>query len=506
MRSNEPPQLPSDATRSLRWSVYSILIAVSVGQMTGDILAVNSLDKVGLEKSLVDREVSSRKKESAAAGEPIDEAKLAADALAKVRQQRPFLSANDRSRWCTVRALVELGTYEIDDIQNQPGWDTIDMVKHTVWDGEPHLYSSKPPLLATIMAGPYWVIHRLSGTTVTLGTHPYEIGRLMLILFNLLPMIAYFVILARLAERFGATDWGRITMLATATFGTFLSLFAVSINNHLHGAACAAVVLAAAAAIWYDGRRSLWLFALAGFFGALLVACELPALALLVAITLPLAWKAPKPMLIAYLPAAAVVFAASLATNYWSHGTFKPAYAFRSDTDPAQNWYKFEYERDGKVRPSYWSNPQGIDAGEKSPAAYAFHSLIGHHGVFSLTPMWLFSLAGLAMMLARRETRDLALVIASVSLACLAFYLFPLKDIDRNYGGMTSGFRWTFWMAPLWLVALLPAADGTARSKWGRGLLLVLLALSCLSAAYPWQPWKHPWIADFMIHLDWLKF
>ena len=502
--TNDLSTTPADATRSLRWSIYSILIAVSVGQMLGDILAINSLDKVGLEKSLVDRDVAKAKKELAAKGEPVDEHKLAAEALAKVRQQRPFLSANDRSRWCTVRSLVELGTYEIDAIQSQPGWDTIDMVKHPGWDGQPHLYSSKPPLLATIMAGPYWVIHKTTG--VTLGTHPYEIGRAMLILFNVLPMIVYFIILAKLAERWGTTDWGRIIMMAAAAFGTFLTLFAVSINNHLHAAVCAAIVLLAATSIWYDGQRRLRLFAAAGFFGALLVACELPALSLFVAITLPLLWKAPKQTLIAYLPAAAVIFAALLGTNYLSHGTIKPAYSFRSETDPKQNWYKFEFERDGKVRQSYWSNPQGIDAGEKSPGAYAFHALIGHHGVFSLTPIWLLSLVGLAMMLIRRETRDLALVIASVSLACMAFYLFPLKDIDRNYGGMTSGFRWTFWMAPLWLIALLPAADSTDRSKWTRGLVLVLLAFSCLSVAYPWQPWKHPWIADFLIHLGWLKF
>ena len=88
------------------------------------------------------------------------------------------MSANDRSRWCTVRSLVEHGTYAIDEITAEPGWDTIDMVKH---DG--HLYSSKPTLLATLMAGEYWVIHRLTGAT--LGTHPYEIGRFMLVTINL---------------------------------------------------------------------------------------------------------------------------------------------------------------------------------------------------------------------------------------------------------------------------------------------------------------------------------
>ena len=43
---------------------------------------------------------------------------------------------------------------------------------------------------------------------------------------------------------------------------------------------------------------------------------------------------------------------------------------------------------------------------------------------------------------------------------------------------MTSGFRWMFWFAPLWLVALLPAADRLAYSRVGRGFALVLLAAS----------------------------
>ena len=69
------------------------------------------------------------------------------------RQQRPFLSANDRSRWCTIRALVEHGTYEIDAITAQPRWDTIDKVRHRNRDGQQRFYSSKPPLLPTLKSG-----------------------------------------------------------------------------------------------------------------------------------------------------------------------------------------------------------------------------------------------------------------------------------------------------------------------------------------------------------------
>src|SRR4029078_12476619 len=77
-------------------------------------------------------------------------------------KQRPFLSANDRSRWDTIRALVEHGTYAIDDVIAEPNWDTIDMVKHQDAAGEWHLYSSKPPLLATLYAAPYWVVYQVA--------------------------------------------------------------------------------------------------------------------------------------------------------------------------------------------------------------------------------------------------------------------------------------------------------------------------------------------------------
>jgi len=51
-------------------------------------------------------------------------------------------------------------------------------VQHRGADGELHLYSSKPPLLATILAGEYWLVHQATGWT--LGENPYEVGRLIL--------------------------------------------------------------------------------------------------------------------------------------------------------------------------------------------------------------------------------------------------------------------------------------------------------------------------------------
>jgi hypothetical protein len=475
-----------DRQAEFRRSIYMLLVCIGIGAALGRILAVDAVDK-------------------------------------PPKDRRPFLSANDRSRWCTVRALVEKdmrvedAPYAIDKVIQQPKWDTIDMVSH---DG--HLYSSKPPLWPTLMAAVYWPIHRIS--CATLGTHPYEIGRAMLVLFNLVPLLIYFLVLARLVERFGTTDWGRIFVMASAVFGTFLTTFAVVINNHLPAAVCAAVAVYALVRIWFDGdcpdfrrrqgepvarengtvplaRPRLRYFIIAGLFGTLAAVNEFPAAGLLALVSVVLLWKAPRPTLVAFAPAVLLVAAAFFGANYAAHRTIKPAYLHKGGAD---NWYDYTYQRNGKEIVSHWRNPTGIDRGEPSQAVYAANVLVGHHGIFSLTPIWLLSVVGLGLWIFQGRDprlRWIALSVAALSLACVAFYLIqPL--MNRNYGGATSGLRWLFWLAPLWLLVMLPAADLLSTRRWTRGLALLLLAISVLSVSYPtWNPWTHPWLMNYMQYL-----
>jgi hypothetical protein len=238
------------------------------------------------------------------------------------------------------------------------------------------------------------------------------------------------------------------------------------------------------------------------------VANELPALALFAVLSAAVVWKAPRPTAVAYIPAALVVAAGFFGTNWIAHQSLRPPYMHRSETDPSDNWYEYTYEREGREYPSYWQDRVGIDRGEPSPLVYAAHALLGHHGIFSLTPVWILSVAGLAVWLRKTQDRrlwELALMIAGVSLVCLVFYL-TRPQVDRNYGGMTSGFRWVFWLAPLWLVAMLPAADAASGRKGLRITALVLLAVSVLSASYPtWNPWTHPWLLDWLHYLGWIR-
>ena len=136
-------------------------------------------------------------------------------------------------------------------------------------------------------------------------------------------------------------------------------------------------------------------------------------------------------------------------------------------------------------------------------AKYAMQALIGTHGIFSLTPMWLLAIPGTYWLGSRYGLRDLARSIASTSVVCIAFYL-TREQGDRNYGGMSSGFRWVFWFTPLWLLAALPAADAASQRKWTRWLCGLLLMFSALSASYPtWNPWTLPWLANLWSYLGW---
>jgi hypothetical protein len=297
-------------------------------------------------------------------------------------------------------------------------------------------------------------------------------------------------------------------VMASAAFGTFLTTFAVVINNHVPAAVCVLIALYCGVRIWLDGERRWLYFALAGLFGALAVADELPALSFFAAVSAALLWKAPGKTLAAYVPAALLVVAGFFITNWIAHHSLRPPYAHRSQTDKGDDWYSYKFERGGRVIESYWQNPAGVDKGEHSRAVYALHVLVGHHGVFSLTPVWILSAVGLGVWLIRpgdRRLRELALLVAAVSLVVLVFYLLrPLKE--RNYGGLTCGLRWVFWLAPPWLVAMLPAADAAARRPWTRGLAWLMLVVSALSASYPtWNPWTHPWLYDLCQYIGWIS-
>jgi hypothetical protein len=531
-----------------------------------------------------------------------------------------MLSANDRSRWGTVRALVDQGTFAIDQViyrpdgRRDPEWHTIDRVRHVGKDGREHDYSSKPPLLATLIALQYGMLKVITG--ISIGKQPFYVMRLLLILNHLIPLILFWIYLGRWLERFQATVTARAWVMAAATWGTFLTTFGVTLNNHIPGAVSSFGALYVAWLIGVERQRQWLHFVAAGLFAAFAVTCELPALSLAALLAAGLLLVEPRRTLLGFVPAALLVAAAFWGTNYVAHGSWRPPYGHRSDgpivatlpaasvslpshatnpspvnrtrpennsatTDPisplatprqaaqpsgasseprtapveagvrnllaeqairlselttiqpateANRWVLWDpqtslrlavlrqgdqlvfrqwdnwYEYEG----TYWTpaRKQGVDRGEPSRWVYAFHVLVGHRGIFSLTPLWCLSLYGFVDWLRRGTAaeRGLAATIGIVTGVCLVFFLLrPLED--RNYGGVCCGFRWLFWLIPAWLLGLLPAFERCLESRLGRLVAGSALVISVASATYAGlNPWSQSWLYHYWTSLGWLNY
>jgi len=440
----------------------------------------------------------------------------------------PFFSSNDKSRWATVRALVDDGTYVIGRranfaAQEPPFGDTgiifesdyqsLDKVMNPA-TGE--YFSSKPPLLATMLAGEYWLLKQAFGWSIVRDR--WLVVGTILITVNVLPFIAVLVLMARLIEQFGRTDFGKLFAFALLALGTFLTTFSHTLNNHNPAAYCLVFSLYP---FWRtDGTESRRDFAIGGFFAGLLVAFELPAVAFAAALALPLLYLKPVRTITCFLPAFLVPVAALFACNYAALGKFLPAY---SDFGgpwydyPGSHWKKWELVRVGQFVP-------GIDFNREAMSTYAFHLILGHHGWFSLTPAFLLGLFGLltlakscGMDAINRLGRALnpgervfspslfGPMVLLVSAVVVGFYLSRTQSY--NYGGNTSGPRWLFWLIPLWCLGCLPAADWLAKWRTGRMVACLALGLSVLSVYYPaWNPWRSPWIMQLCERMDWVNY
>ncbi len=404
----------------------------------------------------------------------------------------PFLSANDRSRWAAAAALLEERTFAIDHIMIRPGWNTIDKVSHYGRDGLQHYYSSKPPWMSVVLAGQTWIVERM--VRARLADRPFLVGRVVIWLNNapLILLWGWFIVL--LSARWGETSFGRLFLIATAMWGTLLTPFGTTINNHLPGAVATLVAFYAVLRIWYDGQSRWYYFLAAGLAAAVSAACEMPALAFLCGVCGALMIRSPRLFALFALPPILLVAAVYFGINEWAHDTWRPPYTFRVPGEDwtGNNWYNYPG--------SYWLDGQrkGVDIGEPSMARYAFHCLCGHHGLLSLTPVWLLGIWGVFLWW-RRKQYAILLAIVGLTIVCLVFYVFLRPPIERNYGGVTCGLRWLLWLVPLWLVALLPAADHMGRSLVGRVVSLGLLGVSVFSAVYPlMNPWTHPWIYQWL--------
>ncbi len=472
--------------------------------------------------------------------------------------------ANDRSRWASVAALVHYQTFSIDDIDSRRGkegnWGTIDKVYHADRKGVERFYSSKPPLYNILLAAQYWLLHRSTGLNIF--DSPRFTIKLLTFVNQVLLFAAILLLLARFAQRRLASSPHFYLYLIAIGFGTFLSTFAVTLNNHIPAALFTLLAIMQCHHVSTSKDIPWYRFSLIGLYTAITVTFELPALAFLCLVGLWLFRIDFRRTICFGVPPIVFVGALYLGTTFIAHGSWRPPYAHRSDgsvvevldlqsgdslvsgilpdnldlfseTMPGMgdfrveehplrgrwriydyqnnvryalvrndatyeirawdNWY--DYEVNG--RKSYWLPGQasGVDLGEPSRLNYLLHIVIGHHGFWSLTPIWLFSLFAAIFLCMRTDNfwQPLARLTLSLTLILIAFYVLrPIQD--RNYGGVASGFRWMFWLIPLYSLLLIQGLHLARRSVLIGTIFVVLLLVSIYSGHVAFlNPWQNPW-------------
>lgn len=374
--------------------------------------------------------------------------------------------SNSASRMATVESLVHRGTFSID---GSPFRDTPDRV---MINGR--LFSSKPPMLPVIAAGGYYLFSAFTGVTFH-TCKPASIAFVNL-LIGVLPYLFMLFFFYRFLLLW--SDSRRTVTLGLLVFTfNFLGLgYAVDLNNHTPAAACLLVSFYLCFLIRRKGREGRLPFITAGLLGGLAATFEFWAGFFLVSFCLYLFFTDSRRTIRLFIAAAAIPVAAHFLLSWLATGSPLPVYL-----RPALYLYEG----------SYWNSPVGIDALSEPKHIYFFHILLGHHGLFSMTPVFILAVWSMLRAVAKRTDRKPEALAVGIPAAAVILFL-GLRT--RNYGGVCAGLRWMIHSMPL---LFLFVAEWIRRHRSRRAMLLLavlFLAGLVVLADVPWRsagPWHH---------------
>lgn len=384
-------------------------------------------------------------------------------------QKKSIGNANTGSRYVTIESLVDFKTFYIDQSQYIK---TID--KYKVGD---HYISSKPATLPVIAAGIYWIYQRLTGKT--LASNEAEVVRVIGFSTSGVGHILFMLYFYRLCRLLFRRQVAVTFALAGACFGYLGVGYATHINELSTSAALAICGLYYAVRIRHGRNPKPWHWPFTGFVLGLLPAINLPAAAISGLIGLYLFGHDRRKTLLWFLPALMPGLIVHLALTYHISGSFKPFY-FNSEL---KNFKEFHFRRTAAA-----------GAPPESKITYAFNTLLGHHGLFSMTPLCIFGLYELVRSLKARRLFAESVVVAASVATFLIFFIWR----TRNYGGACVGMRWYVPVMPLLLLYFGLWLDRVrlTRALWGLTLLAFSISFfnvqDALGGPYRrslWQNW-----------------
>lgn len=366
-------------------------------------------------------------------------------------------SAHEYSRLGTVESIVVRGTYQLDD---SIFIGTIDKIQR---DG--HFYSHQLPLLATIEAPVYWVLH-LPG--LRFNNRGRSLMTFMFSLFTNGLALALTVMVVWRILALAGVERHRELLAFLLPFGTWLLPYGVMSNNHgIAGLLVAMLILLLLSVEWHGATRRRAL-AIGGVLG-LLIAIELLPIVSFVPLTLVyLAMRRDldrQGWLLCGLGLLVPLLAHSI-INLGITGDVIPAglhyELFRYPGSAFQ-----ESELTGAIKYDSWS---GF-------SAYAWRSLVADKAFFTFAPLLLAGLvSGVVMWRWWSRARGVQLVLLGSIVVSLTASLLT----TNNFGGEAVGFRHAIYLAPALVTLLLPLIAGDRAQPVRVNAVIALAVFSML--------------------------
>lgn len=372
-------------------------------------------------------------------------------------ENRHYLGDVSLSRLATVERLVEAGTWaHVSPTDSTPFRPSVDRVK--IGNS---LYSSKPPLYPLLMAAEAKLIKSLT------GWHFYEHRksyiRLLTLLNQVLPYCFMLLCCFTWLAQWQIPATLRWLMLAGMGLGLLPYGYAVAINNHTLSALLIFIGYYLVWQLWTSKVKSGGYFLLLGLIAGFVFAIELTAGLFSAMAMLFLLYADWKKWLLSVL-GFAIPVALTMWVLYDISGSVIPFY-MRSTL----------YHYAG----SYWNNPQGIDALREPLHVYMFHTLLGHHGLFSLSPLLVFGVWGLGVGI-KENSWHFRWGYVSIALGVLSMLLYVWLR-THNYSGVAIGLRWFLPFMPVLWWAALPFLQKYRTSKAAMTLVCVSIFFAATS-------------------------
>lgn len=342
-------------------------------------------------------------------------------------------SANELPRAYLVKAIVDRGTFAIDDGVQRWG-QTVD-----VSPSGGHWYSNKAPGTSLVTAPVYWAASALLGREPSLGLTIW-LGRLVT---GIVPTLLLLWLLPGWLERFGAS--APAARLATVVYalGSMAMPYSILFISHQASAVAAALAYLAVQRV-LDGRAGARGMALAGFSAGLAPLMDYQAALALVPLAVLVAVRLGREGRLRLLPAAAFGAALPIAMLLgYHHAAFGSAW--RTGYDASQTFADL--------------HQQGFLGLSRLRGTALWGSLLApDNGLLVFSPFWALAAPGL-WRLWQRGHRGEALMMSATAIGMVLF----LGSLSFWRGGWQLGPRYITVMLPFLLPALAVALDDWLR-------------------------------------------